>query len=91
MLGRHITVRGWKSPGKPSIYEWLSDLGRVPAYERYLLLYVKEISRFFPFAIIMWRSRKMIALMVTVTMIRFLVEPYRYSPISPLYVCMYIL
>ena len=34
MVGKQIIMRGWKTLGGPSMREWLTELGKVAAYER---------------------------------------------------------
>lgn len=33
MIGRQIIMRSWRSPGSPSFQEWVTELGKVWAYE----------------------------------------------------------
>ena len=34
MVGKQIIMRGWKTLGGPPVQEWLTELGKVAAYER---------------------------------------------------------
>ena len=34
MIGRQIILRNWKKPGEPPVQEWVTELGKVGAYER---------------------------------------------------------
>ena len=34
MIGRQIILRNWKKHGEPPLQDWLTELGKVAAYER---------------------------------------------------------
>ena len=53
MIGRQIILRSWKSEEAPSFHEWITELGRVSAFEKMsykqtdkVILYYKKWSRY---------------------------------------------